>query len=100
MKKARKQYIDQLILNNYNKEKKLQEEREERETILNMNNTTGNVELQSNYVDISKQNNHEIENEEIIQETFEEDVTFNDIFNSRLDNKFEPFYGNSSFAPF
>ena len=93
MKKARKQYIDQIIMNNYKKEK-------EKEIQKQQNN---NFEPQP----------EEIENEELVEETFDDLFTtdnnppqilngsaFDRVFQSKLDKKFEPYYGNSSFAHF
>jgi len=90
IKKAKKKYLDQIILENYKKEKEKQELEE-------FNNNQ--IYMQQQHQPPPQQK-EEIENEEIIKETFEENLTFDDLFASKLDKKYEPFYGNSSFAPF
>jgi len=102
MKKARKQYIDQIILNNYRKEKELQEQelQEQQEQQEQLQQLQMYEKMPLNNINIKPRQKMEIENDEIIQETFEEDLSFNNLFNSKLDKTFEPFYGNSSFAPF
>ena len=94
IKKAKKQYLDQIILDNYKKEKEKQQMEDNNQIFYTM------PQLQQQQQQQQRQQKEEIENEEIIKETFEENLTFDDLFTSKLDKKYEPFYGNSSFAPF
>lgn len=116
MKKARKQYIDQLIIDNYRKEKRLELERKNDlnedwidETLKEYQNTnniqdyleTENIDQTedfSNFINNDQLPNQNNRNEEV--QAMNQDSSFNNYFNSKMDNTFEPFYGNSSFAPF
>jgi len=125
MKKARKQYIDQLIIDNYRKEKRLELERNNDpnedwiDETLNEYQNTDNLELNqmedfkpiiNNEIPIINENqsfNNEIQsfNNEIQSfnneiQAVNQDSSFNNYFNSKIDTRFQPFYGNSSFAPF
>lgn len=103
MKKARKQYIDQLIMDNYRKEKRLELERQNDlnedwidETLKEYQEPESNDIKIQDYIEtenFSQTNNNEIQ-------AINQDSSFNNYFNSKMDNTFEPFYGNSSFAPF
>ena len=92
LKKARKQYIDQLIMDNYRKEKRIELEKENNKFLDQINPIP-----------------EDIENQELIDETLNEEKIYSediytdknqDIFSSKLDNTYEAFYGNSRFAPF
>jgi len=116
MKKARKQYIDQLIIDNYRKEKRLELERkndlnedwidETLKEYQNPNNIQDYLETEnidqtedfSNFINNDQLPNQNNRNEEV--QAMNQDSSFNNYFNSKVDNTFEPFYGNSSFAPF
>ena len=116
MKKARKQYIDQLIIDNYRKEKRLELERkndlnedwidETLKEYQNPNNIQDYLETEnidqtedfSNFINNDQLPNQNNRNEEVL--AMNQDSSFNNYFNSKMDNTFEPFYGNSSFAPF
>lgn len=116
MKKARKQYIDQLIIDNYRKEKRLELERkndlnedwidETLKEYQNPNNIQDYLETEnidqtedfSNFINNDQLPNQNNRNEEV--KAMNQDSSFNNYFNSKMDNTFEPFYGNSSFAPF
>ena len=79
-------------MENYRKEKRIELEKEN-----------------STFLDQINPIPEEIENQELIDETLNEEQIYpensytnknKDIFSSKLDNTYEPFYGNSSFAPF
>ena len=91
MKKARKQYIDQLIMDNYRKEKRLELERENNNTEFDFSNNNMEDEILVNEtIDENQQN----------IDSYSQETSFNEYFNSKIDQSYEPFYGNSSFAPF
>jgi hypothetical protein len=113
MKKARKQYIDQLIIDNYRKEKRLELERkndlnedwidETLKEYQNPNNLqdfleTENIDQTEDFSNFTSNDNDQLPTQEV--QAINQDSSFNNYFNSKMDNAFEPFYGNSSFAPF
>lgn len=106
MKKARKQYIDQLIIDNYRKEKRLELERQNDlnedwvdETLREYQEPETSQPNDINIQDYVEMENFNQNNDNEIQ-AINQDSSFNNYFNSKMDNTFEPFYGNSSFAPF
>jgi hypothetical protein len=116
MKKARKQYIDQLIIDNYRKEKRLELERkndlnedwidETLKEYQNPNNLqdfleTENIDQTEDFSNFISNDNDQLPNNQTQEvQAINQDSSFNNYFNSKMDNAFEPFYGNSSFAPF
>jgi predicted membrane protein len=103
MKKARKQYIDQLIMDNYRKEKRLELERKNDlkedwidETLKEYQEPESNDIKIQDYIET--ENFNQTDNIEV--QAINQDSSFNNYFNSKMDHTFEPFYGNSSFAPF
>jgi len=116
MKKARKQYIDQLIIDNYRKEKRLELERKNDlnedwidETLKEYHNPnnlqdfleTENIDQTEDFSNFISNDNDQLPNNQTQEvQAINQDSSFNNYFNSKMDNAFEPFYGNSSFAPF
>ena len=123
MKNARKQYIDQLIISNYRKEKEkeigiennYQEQSAEEiendklvedvfisEEVMESNpaNTINSFNPVNSANSFNPVNTYNSTNSANTYNSFNASNSFNQVFQSKIDKTYEPFYGNSDFAPF
>ncbi|VVU94668.1 hypothetical protein CPAV1605_393 [seawater metagenome] len=91
MKKARKSYMDKLIMDNYINELELEDIQQQPQ----LDSIPIPTPLQ-----VQNQENDEIVQETILESPPTENLTFDQLFTHNLDYTFSGFEGNSSFAPF
>ena len=62
---------------------------------------TENIDQTEDFSNFISNDNDQLPNNQTQEvQAINQDSSFNNYFNSKMDNAFEPFYGNSSFAPF